>query len=126
MMFGIQKYLINGVLLLAIGGGGYYYVKNLTTKVSLLESQKAVLSASNQSLSQTLEQTRESARLQAERISNLQDRLTSAETQSNELKRILLDHDLTDLALRKPGLIEERVNDGTQSVFRNIESDTAN
>lgn len=125
-MFGIQKYLIGGALLLAIGGGGYYYINNLRTKVSLLESQKAVLSASNENLSQTLEQTRESARLQAERISSLQDRLTSAENQSNELKRILLDHDLTDLALRKPGLIEERVNDGTQNVFRDIESDTAN
>ena len=124
MFFGIQKYLIGGALILSVAGGAYFYINNLRMKVATLESERAVLSVANDNLSKTLENALESSRQQSERISSLQDRLSVAERQSDELKRILLDHDLTDLALKKPGLIEERVNDGTKDIFRTIESDT--
>ena len=43
----------------------------------------------------------------------------------DELSKKLREHDLTRLTLRKPGLIEKRVNDATKKVFEELESSTA-
>ena len=48
-----------------------------------------------------------------------------AEKYGDELSKKLREHDLTRLTLRKPGLIEKRVNDATQKVFEDLESSTA-
>jgi uncharacterized coiled-coil protein SlyX len=122
---GIKKYLIGGIAIVAIATSGFFYVQNLRSQIDALETRSAVLSASNETLEQTLDETREARERQSERVSTLQEKLQESERESNELRRILLDHDLTNLALNKPGLIERRVNDATQDVFDSFESITS-
>lgn len=124
-LLGIKKYLIGGIAIVAIAAAGFLYVQNLRSEIDTLEARSAVLSASNQTLEQTLDETVEARERQSERVSTLQQRLQESEQESNELRRILLDHDLTNLALNKPGLIERRVNDATQDVFDSFESITS-
>ena len=44
---------------------------------------------------------------------------------SNNLAKKLREHDLTMLTLRKPGLIERRVNSATDKILKDLESSTA-
>jgi hypothetical protein len=54
----------------------------------------------------------------------LQVDLQRAEQYGDELRMKLIRHDLTLLALKKPGLIEQRINDATQKLFDDISADT--
>jgi hypothetical protein len=54
----------------------------------------------------------------------LQSNLREAEAGLDQIRSTLSDHDLTRLALRKPGLIETRINNGTKEVFDQIEIDS--
>jgi len=46
-----------------------------------------------------------------------------AKEKANYLK-VFKDHNLTRLARAKPGMIESRINKGTEKVFRDLENDT--
>ena len=52
--------------------------------------------------------------------------LEKAEVYQDEISQKLRDHNLTKLANAKPGLIQKRVNDATQKLFREMEEITAN
>ena len=56
----------------------------------------------------------------------LKSYLQDAEAVTDNLRKILNDHDLTRLVLAKPGLIETRINNATQELFDSIESSTSN
>ena len=43
----------------------------------------------------------------------------------DDLRKKLHKHNLTRLSIKKPGLIEKRINNGTKKLFDNIESLTA-
>lgn len=47
--------------------------------------------------------------------------LRDSESRSKTLERLLSRHDLEFLALNKPGLIERRINNATETVFRDLE-----
>ena len=48
-----------------------------------------------------------------------------AEEYGDDLRKKLHKHDLTRISIKKPGLIEKRINDGTKKLFERIESLTA-
>ena len=50
---------------------------------------------------------------------------TNANNYKNELIGKLRNHDLTRLSQQRPGLIERRINDGTQELLESFESITA-
>jgi hypothetical protein len=56
---------------------------------------------------------------------DLQMKLNKAEEYGDDLRKKLHKHDLTRLSIKKPGLIEKRINDGTKKLFERIESLTA-
>ena len=51
--------------------------------------------------------------------------LNAAEEYTDGLRKKLQEHDLTRLSLKKPGMIEKRVNDGTKNILSELESITA-
>lgn len=57
--------------------------------------------------------------------SELQSRLRVAEAESTELRRVLANHNLTNLAERKPSMIEVRINNATKELFDDIERITS-
>jgi hypothetical protein len=56
-----------------------------------------------------------------ELVSNLNQSNRNAEQRLNELRQIFAEHDLSNLALERPGLIERRINDATQNIFDDLE-----
>lgn len=125
LLFGkISSALVTMAVISAIGGGAYWYYTSTQKTILDLTAQKALLEAANDSLNETLNTIREQSKFQQENAAELQKKIAESEAALNNLRGILIDHDLTHLALKKPGLIEKRVNDGTKEVFDAIERDT--
>ena len=127
LLFGgkIYAYLAMFAVVGAAAFGGYLYVKNITAENKALAQQVGALQSSNVSLQATLDTALENEQRQADLNGQLQVRLSDAESRLTDLRRLLLEHDLTALALEKPGLIERRVNSATQNVFDSFEFITA-
>ena len=68
----------------------------------------------------------ERAEISAELSQALAEKLQVSEASRNRLIEVFGKHDLTRLALRKPGLIESRINNGTKKAFDGIESVSGN
>jgi chromosome segregation ATPase len=121
----IKSFLIKAgvvsVLLAIIGGSGYTYFTYTQEKISDLSSQVAEYEINIRQCENTLSSVRQD-RIRIERETEiLQTRVKQAETYQSELLDKLQRHDLTRLTLEKPGLIETRVNDATEQVFKDLE-----
>mgnify|MGYP001601032234 FL=1 len=124
-MFKVYMFL---ALFGGLGGvfyGGYSYYKDTQARISQLTANNATLKAANETNQATITELQATAVLQAELTQDLQKNLQKAEQYQDKLIGQLRKHDLTKLSLKKPGLIETRINDGTKKLFDSIESDTA-
>lgn len=126
--FGSIKLWIFGIIFLVVSSTialGYNYVTGVIAENKTLALEVSTLAESNAGLQTALDTSKEDAAKQAELNGDLQVKLSQSESRLNELRQTFLDHDLSNLAMQKPGLIERRVNSGTQKVFDDIESYTA-
>jgi predicted nuclease with TOPRIM domain len=132
-MFGISKYIIAGLLLLmgsmVLVGRWYYYDTQETIKV--LNENNATLKANQTQLQETINTNNETilrqqveARQIAEANDQLKSQLVNAEKYADDLAGKLRRHNLTVLTMQKPGLIESRVNNATEKLFREMEAIT--
>ena len=112
------------VLLLAgsIAGGGWFYYTDTQSRIAQLQANNAELKLANETNLATIDSMEQQAEINAELSEELQERLEESEESRNRLINIFGSHDLTRLALKKPGLIETRVNNGTKKAFDSIES----
>lgn len=122
----IKSFLIKtsaiGALVAIIGGSGYTYFVYTQEKISNLTEQVTQYQINIRQCEGTLANVQQD-RIRIEReTAVLQTRVRQAETYQSDLIQKLQRHDLTRLTLEKPGLIEKRINDATQQVFKDIES----
>ena len=104
----------------AVGGalyGAYSYYKDSQARISQLTANNATLKAANETNQATITQLQATAELQAALSKDLQRNLQEAEQYQDKLINQLRKHDLTKLSLKKPGLIETRINNGTQKLL---------
>jgi len=95
-------------------------------KIDNLIAENAVLEEVAIANAAAVEQLLDQARAQAELNVELSANMLSAEEKREEVLQIFRDHQLTNLATRKPEMIERIINNGTRKVFDNLESITAN
>lgn len=126
-------YIIIGILASALIGAAYFYysstqstIRDLTAANATLVVENANLKEANASLQTTLETVRNNAKVQMQLAADLNVRLNQSEVALNNLRTLLIDHDLTMLSLQKPALIEKRINDATRNIFETITADTTN
>ena len=124
-MFKVYMFLALFGVLGGVFYGGYSYYKDTQARISQLTANNATLKAANKTNEATINELRENVELQAALTQDLQKNLQRAEKYQDKLISQLRKHDLTKLSLKKPGLIETRINDGTKKLFDSIESDTA-
>jgi len=115
--------------------GGYSYHQ---VTVSKFEAGIAKLEANNRTLKEnqvqldiainTAEASLKAAEENAKKSEAAMNALTSRNQELNREKqtylKIFKDHNLTRLARARPGMIEKRINNGTQKVFEALENDT--
>ncbi len=124
-MFKVYMFLALFGVLGGVFYGGYSYYKDTQARISQLTANNATLKAANKTNEATISELRENVELQAALTQDLQKNLQEAEQYQDKLIGQLRKHDLTKLSLKKPGLIETGINDGTKKLFDSIESDTA-
>ena len=119
----MSKVLIGIIVAMVLAFGGYYWLTE--KRLATLTENNAKLTIAAQTNQQTIDKLTNDYEQQQELNSELRVKLTAAEAYGDELAKKFREHDLTMLTLRKPGLIERRVNSATQKILNDMESSTA-
>ena len=122
---------IYGIILIigivgAIGFGAKYYYDTTQNKIAVLQDNNAKLELVAETNQSTINRLQEDNPKMNELSKELQSDLAEANKYKDELIEKLQKHDLTRLSLKKPGLIEKRINNGTKELFESFESLTGN
>lgn len=115
---------IVGVLGIAAYGAKYYYDSTQAT-IAQLRENNAKLEVVAKTNEETINKLNSDAIQMASLNQSLQQELQQAELYKQELLGKLQKHNLSQLSLKKPGLIEKRINDATAKVFDDLESLTS-
>ena len=114
----MQQFFI--AIILVLGLGSWY-----------LYNQNQTLTANNQKLeyaieeqTKALETLRESYERQGQSLMNMSRRNAEIEAEKAEYLAIFSRHNLDMLALKKPGLMSNRFNNGSEKVMESMEDDT--
>ena len=112
-----------------VGGAVYaakYYYDTTQATIATLRENNAKLETANQINQETIAQQQADAIKMAELNSQLTSDLQKAEQYGDELRSTLNKHNLTHLANKKPGLIEQRMQNATNKLWDDLESITGN
>ena len=114
----MQQMLIG--IILVLGLGSYY----LYTQNQVLSANNLALEGAVAEQQAAMEVMKESYERQGKALNNLASRNAQIEQEMTSYLDIFRRHNLNQLAIAKPGMIEKRVNDATQQVFESIENDS--
>jgi len=108
-----------------VGGvvyGGYYYYKDTQSRIQTLTENNAKIMAAKAAQDNTIN----TLIADREKFDELNKELQSDLDKANSYKNTLIDklrkHDLAKLSMKKPGLVEKKINNGTKKLFRSLES----
>ena len=108
-----------------VGYGAYAYYQDTQQRIATLQTNNAKLETVSKQNELTVKSLQANQEKFATLNKDLQMKLNEAEEYGDDLRKKLHKHNLTRLSIKKPGLIEKRINDGTKKLFDNIESLTA-
>ena len=114
----MQQVLIGIILILGLGGY-WLYNENQTLSANNMKLEAAV-----EEQKAAMEALRESYEKQGKALMNMSRKNAEIEAEKAEYLAIFARHNLDMLAIKKPGLIENRFNDASQLVMEGIEDDT--
>jgi uncharacterized protein HemX len=118
-MFGSIKIALI-LIMLAGAGGGYMYVQKLQSDLETARENVAKLEVAVQTSEASLKLERENMQKMSELNNRLQSDLQKAEQYGDELRATLQRHNLTHLATQKPGLIEPRMQNATDKLWKDL------
>ncbi len=119
----ITKILIGVIVALVLAFGGYYWLSE--RKIERLIENNTALTIASTTNQETIDQMVRNNKAFELANAELQVKLRASEQYGDALSEKLRTHNLTMLTLRKPGLIETRVNNATKQLFEDFESSTA-
>jgi hypothetical protein len=105
--------------------GAWYEYRDMQQRIATLRENNAKLETVAKANAEALEEVTAFANQMEASNLELQANLQKAEAYKDDLLSKFQKHNLTKLSLRKPGLIEGRINNATKKVFDDIESLTA-
>jgi len=120
----VLKIYLLVVVLGFVGGsayGAYYYYKDSQDRIRILTENTAQLKTAKKIQDATiLAITKDREKFDALN-KELGQKLNAANAYKDVLIGKLRKHDLARLSLKKPGLVEKRINNGTKKLFRSLE-----
>ena len=114
----MQQFFLAIILVLGLGSW-YLYNQNQTLTENNIKLEGAL-----EEQTRAMETLRESYEKQGKSLMNMSRRNAEIEAEKAEYLAIFSRHNLDLLALKKPGLIENRMNDASEKVMEGIEDDT--
>ena len=115
--------IIVGILGAAAWGAKYYYDSTQAT-IAQLRENNAKLEVANEENQATINQMVADAQRLNQLTDQLNEDLRKSEEYGDELRATLNKHNLTHLANKKPGLIEQRMQNATNKLWDDLESIT--
>jgi hypothetical protein len=114
----MQQMLIG--IILVLGLGGYWlYNENQTLSANNMKLEGAIAEQTA-----AMETMRESFEKQGKALQNMSRVNAEIEAEKAEYLAIFARHNLDNLALKKPGMIELRFNKASEAVMEGLEDDT--
>ena len=120
----LKLYILIAVVGL-VGGvvyGGYYYYKDTQSRIQTLTENNVKIMAAKEAQDNTIN----TLIADREKFDKLNKQLQVKLDKANEYRDTLIDklrkHDLAKLSMKKPGLVEKRINNGTKTLFRSLET----
>ena len=114
----MQQVLIGIILILGLGGY-WLYNENHTLSMNNMKLESAL-----EEQTAAFEAMKESYEKQGKALMNMSRRNAEIEAEKAEYLAIFARHNLDMLAIKKPGLIENRFNDASEKVMEGLEDDT--
>ena len=111
-------------ILVTVLGLGYWYYNSSQATIATLRENNAQLEVAVQTATDSLKTMQEDVARLNELNLGLQNDLKKAEEYGDDLRAKLREHNLTALAIKKPGLLEGKMNGATANLWRDITSDT--
>tara|TARA_B100001013_G_C24601961_1_gene439304 strand:- start:960 stop:1349 length:390 start_codon:yes stop_codon:yes gene_type:complete len=108
-----------------VGYGAYYYYKDTQARIATLTENSAKLEVAAQTQKQTIDTLVADAKKFEKLNSELNIKLNRANEYRDTLIGKLRKHNLQALSMKKPGLVEKKINNGTKKLFESFESITA-
>ena len=102
-------------------GGAWYYVTSTQDRIETLIANDVKLRMAKQVLDNTINTLVADQKKFAKLNSDLRANLDKANEYKDVLIGKLRKHNLSNLSLRKPLLVEKRINAGTAKLFRSLE-----
>ena len=104
-----------------VGYGGWYYYKDSQERIRILTENTVKLELAKTIQNQTINTMIEDREKFTSLNKELQANLDKANVYKDVLIGKLRKHNLAKLSLRKPGLVERKINAGTKKLFRSLE-----
>ena len=112
-------------LLGGVGYGAYYYYTDTQARIAILTENSAKLEQATSAQKQTIDILIADATKYNELNRELNTKLEAANDYKNTLIDKLRKHNLAALSLKKPGLVERKINAGTKKLFESFEEISA-
>ena len=117
---GFKLSLILGGLLLITASGSAWYIDRLLDQISVLKGNQIALENSIEQQNESIKQHLAKQKQNQEQLNILTKKNRESQREVNKLKNTFAKHDLDNLALNKPKLIEKIVNKGTKQVKEDL------
>lgn len=105
-----------GIMLVISMTGSIWYINYLQDQIATLKGNQLILETEIQQQNEDLQRLIATAKNTQIQINSLEKEKQESEREVNKLRDTFARHDLDNLALQKPGLIQTRVNKGTKRV----------
>ena len=117
---GFKMSLILGVLLAATVAGSAGYIKYLHEQLAIALGNQIVLESKIEEQNDSIDRYIENQKITQTKINMLEREKAEAGKEVKRLRKIFSEHDLDNLALNKPKLIENIINRGTQAAMNKL------
>ena len=113
--------LIMGVLLLSTVAGSAWYIDRLQDDISTLKGNQLVLEAKIQEQNDAIEAALNNQKKAQTLMASLEKDKQEAMRNVNKLRKTFARHDLDELTLAKPELMQSKINKASKRVLENLE-----
>ena len=113
--------LIMGVLLLSTVAGSAWYIDRLQDDIGTLKGNQLILETKIQEQNDAIEAALNNQKKAQTLMASLEKDKQEAMRDVNKLRKTFARHDLDELTLAKPELMQSKINKASQRVLENLE-----
>ena len=113
--------LVVAGILVFVTGGSFYWINYLNDQIATLKGNQIVLEIEIEKQNESIKNYLEQQKNQQAQLNQLEADKQKAMQDVNRLKKTFANHDLDELALAKPGLLQSKINKASTRVMATLE-----